>query len=390
MRRLLAYGLLVGLTAVSGAGCGKKTATKPEAGTQRAALSFGPPVAYPSGQNAVGLVPGDFDSDGDIDLAFVNAGPDTTVDGAIILFNRGDGTFDPPVRYGRLYYSHAITSADYNGDGREDLALATYVVPSGVEVLLAPPHAGLPIPVNVPTETYSALTSSDVNRDGNSDLILAGRNGNPSSSDSVEIDISDGAGGFVKSAMYDVGPKGGPLAIAAGDVSGDGNVDICDAVGETNELAILYGYGNGLFQDPIYLFVHRLAWAIRIADLNKDGAGDLIVAHADSSAVGVLLWDGNGSFRSEVTYPTGTGAYSVAAADFDGDGNVDIAAAIAGTNNAAILLGRGDGSLEPAKNFNMGNIPEWIVAADFNGDGRPDMAVLSGTNGITVRLNTSR
>ena len=76
-------------------------------------------------QNAVGsdpaaIVAGDFNGDGQLDLAVAN---DDSNDVSVLLGN-GDGTFQPQVTYAVGSVPIAIVAGDFNGDGRLDLAVA--------------------------------------------------------------------------------------------------------------------------------------------------------------------------------------------------------------------------------------------------------------------------
>src|SRR4051812_7615953 len=68
---------------------------------------------------------GDFDGDGSVDVALVE-GPDSAKPGAVhLLLGNGDGTLQPHVLAGRFAggISGEVHVADFNGDGRADLAI---------------------------------------------------------------------------------------------------------------------------------------------------------------------------------------------------------------------------------------------------------------------------
>jgi hypothetical protein len=84
--------------------------------------TFGAPLTIPVGNQLVAIVAGDFNSDGKLDLAVANFGDSTIT----LLLGNGDGTFTQasgsPYPVGQGPY--AITAADFNGDGKLDLAVA--------------------------------------------------------------------------------------------------------------------------------------------------------------------------------------------------------------------------------------------------------------------------
>ena len=93
--------------------------------------------------------------------------------------------------------------------------------------------------------------------------------------------------------------------------------------------------------------------SVAVGDFNGDGISDLVVANGNSGNVSVLLGDGDGTFEPPVNYAAGTGPSSVAVGDFNGDRNADLAVA----NNdgtVSVLLGNGDGTFQTAVNYAAG------------------------------------
>ena len=84
--------------------------------------TYGSPAIYPTGSpNAVWVSAGDFNGDGNIDLAVASACSDDTCTqgGVAILLGYGDGTFQAPTVYGAgSPYSLMIVTGDFHGDGK--------------------------------------------------------------------------------------------------------------------------------------------------------------------------------------------------------------------------------------------------------------------------------
>ena len=86
----------------------------------RCLLSFSPAVAYPVGANPQAMLAADFNGDGKLDLAVVN----TTSGSVSVLLGKGDGTFQPALTSATGYGPVSIAVGDFDGDGKLDLATA--------------------------------------------------------------------------------------------------------------------------------------------------------------------------------------------------------------------------------------------------------------------------
>ena len=124
------------------------------------------------------------------------------------------------------------------------------------------------------------------------------------------------------------------------------------------------------------------AYSILAGDLNGDGHVDLVYAHSPqypAVAVAVQLGDGAGGFAPRVDYRiAGLGYPGLAIADLDGDGDDDIVAFVAEYGQPGeidALMNSGAGTFTPTVKYrNTGDEGE-LAAADLDGDGRAEVVV---------------
>ncbi len=312
-------------------------------GTFAAAVNYTLTDANSATKNPVSVVTGDFNGDGNMDLAIANA-----ADGTVsILLGIGDGTFATVVNYSIGANNRAIAVGDFNGDGIADLVVAANSEASYLAILIGNGDGTFTAQDNsYGAESYlNSVQVADFNGDGIADLVTANTNSN-----NVSVLLGNGDGTFGSAVDYSVGQ--GPVAIAIGDFNGDGKVDIAVANsgtgaasgGNANSVSILLGNGNGTFANATYLAVGNNPQSIAVLDFNGDGKQDLTVVNFADNTVGLLLGNGDGTFSSQVTYPVATGPQYVAVGDFNGDARDDLAIAIYGPNGTAgntvsILLG---------------------------------------------------
>ena len=356
-------------------------------GTGTAGLSFlksSNPATNPFPQS---VAVADFNGDGKLDLAVPVYSIFTPLTDMNILLGNGDVTFTAGPAFpltGQNVNNAAV--ADFNGDGIVDMAIS---LPDAneVQVLLGNGDGSFtPMPA-IPATGVFVVATGDFNRDGKADLVLV----NPGPG-TLTILLGNGDGTFTAGATIPV--AGGPQAIAVGDFNGDGNADLAVVDFSADAVTVLLGNGDGTFTEvPSSPTTGNQPAAIAVADFNGDGILDLAVSNLnggnpDPGSVTVLLGNGDGTFTPTAASPvTGSVPNSIAVGDFNGDGKADLVTGNAGSNTASVLLGNGDGTFAAPLSPAAGTNPLFVAVGDFNGDGLPDLAAANNTTkSVTVLL----
>jgi uncharacterized protein (TIGR03437 family) len=187
-------------------------------------------------QSAVGdrptsIATGDFNRDGKLDLAVANANSNSVS----ILLGVGNGTFLPALDFAAGQLPAFVVSGDFNRDGKLDLAVAnaTGFSTSTVSILLGNGNGSFQPPLVFQVgSNVSFLAVADFNLDGKLDLAVA-----DTGSDTISILLGLGNGTFQPPQNFDVGS--GPAWIGVTDLNGDGKPDLIVANSHSDTISIL-------------------------------------------------------------------------------------------------------------------------------------------------------
>ena len=314
----------------------------------------------------------DFNGDGKFDLAVATGNNSVSV-----LLGKGDGTFPTHTEYPVPGAPSAVIVGDFNGDGHADIATVDPFT-SQITILLGNGDGTFQGHNEYSTGTHPvALATADVNGDGHLDIITCDLNDNK-----VGVLLGNGDGTFKAVVSYATG--NGPSGVTIGDFNGDGKLDLAVADNTDNTVAILLGNGDGTFQAPVPFPTSVLPNSVVTGDFNGDGKLDLAVG-TSNKAVAILLGNGDGTFQNYKTYAIGANAVILATADISGDGKLDLVSANYNDNTVSVLNGNGDGTFKGESVFPTASGPSGVAVGDFNGNGKLDIAVAAiNANQVSV------
>ncbi len=372
--------------------------------------SFAPQQTFPTGIFPYGVAVADLNGDGKPDLAIAEQGPAAV---AVLLNTRVPITVQPSFTgqgFATGIGDHGVAVGDFNGDGKRDLVIANAFGCSlgTISVLLNTTPPGATTPSFAPQATFAvgfcpvSVAVADFNGDGKPDIAVVNEEGGLA----VLLNTTPPSAtvpSFAPEQGFSTG--GPPLSVAVGDFNGDNRPDIAVANAFNNSVVILLNTTPPGATIPTFAPQQTFATgnfpdSMVVGDFNGDGKPDLAVTNQESDTVGVLLnttFPGATipSFGLQQTFSVSNRPIAAAVGDFTGDGKLDLAIANYGSNTVSVLLnttpaGAMIASFAPQQTFAVGNGPSSVVVGDFTSDGKPDLAVANyHANTVSVLINTT-
>ena len=251
----------------------------------------------------------------------------------------GEGTAFTTVQEEMQYnLAKSATLGEFTGDSHIDYAIASrnslIIFESDGDGTFSNPTA-----ISVP-DTAISLNSADFNLDGRDDLALGTKRG-------LRIYRQTGKQTFVPVATYsqDYGSVDLDITNSGSDFNSDGKFDLCIASpsvgGAKSKMMIYYGNGDGTFNQTEIREINGQILATCVGDFNNDTELDIAFVNGSSRYVGIVFGDGNSNFDSEIRYQIPDfNPRLIDCLDYDLDGDLDLIVSAAGSigDNAFFLL----------------------------------------------------
>jgi len=211
-----------------------------------------------------------------------------------------------------------------------------------------------------------AITSGDFNGDGKQDVAIGTQY-------RLVIALGDGTGNFGTATYFGTGHP--YLSITTAYVNSDANLDLVCAGGAYNNAWVFYGDGMGGFNNQVSIPADSGVNDVVCADFNNDGLPDLVTANTTKNSISLITQNSNGSFSAPISFPVGKRPISIKKAKLDNDNFPDLV--VANQNGSSVsVLKNNMGSFGAAQTFAVDSFPHAVETGDFNNDGYDDIAVI--------------
>lgn len=235
--------------------------------------------------------------------------------------------------------------------------------------------------------TSANVSAGDVNGDGHLDLVLAKGRHWPLVD---RVHLGDGRGGFARA--YDLGSASDRTYSALlADMDGDGDLDVVVSNDRPDPGLVYLNRGDGTF--TVGSTWGDAEWSTRqvqVADLNGDGTLDLIAANRSGKRPGgsyICLGMGQGRLQRPCQRFSTESSTSITPADMNGDGLIDLVVPHRDGGQGHVYLQQAGGDSLTFRRVPFGDAAATIrmtVAADLDRDGRLDIVAIDEERGVRV------
>ncbi|MDF2193465.1 FG-GAP-like repeat-containing protein [Paraflavitalea sp. CAU 1676] len=335
----------------------------------------------------------DLDGDGKIDLVNTNNGnvPASSISLFLNTSNKGDIAFATRKDITVPDMPRDIVTGDFDGDGKQDLAVS-YIVDHGIVQVFrnesTPGNLQLsaPITLSVGASPY-ALVVGDIDKDGRPDIVSAN---NLSGNVSLLRNTTTGNTlSFVKTEIY---TGIWPADVDMGDLDNDGKPEVVVTHELGNAIVVLKNNstpGAVAMQALPAIQSFGALKGIAVGDLDGDGLADVPCIEPDSLKLSMYRNTTTGgaiSFAAPIRWgiieaPGFYKPYHLKMDDLTGDGKLDMMVAGPGTSVNLYRNLSTPGNLNLTMYYHLSSFsPYELASGDLDNDGKPDVAAVNFTH----------
>jgi hypothetical protein len=298
------------------------------------------PFTYRTGHHPSSVALGDLNDDGFQDVAVTNSLSNTLS----VFLGIGNGAFKTQQVFATEKGPDSVTFGYVNTDEKLDLIVANSASNS-VSLFDGKGDGTIQLRKSYATgNSPNSVLFKDLSGVGDYGIVVANYN-----SGTVSVLMGHPDGTFDAPRTFSTVSATGwtPNTLALGDVNGDHKPDLIvgSFFAQYSNICLLLGNGNGTFKMPQTFAQGSTPMALAVGDVNGDGKLDIAIANHYRHSVDVFLGNGDATFNLPQTFATGTSPIGLSIGDLNADGKLDLVVANLNSNNVSVFLGKGNGNL---------------------------------------------